>query len=168
MDTTNKIYDLVNVDQDYFFNNEEEKEVFYTKASVLPRNIFEVLFNEETPSQVKNITDQFQLNIKQIEELSRLIRKILVTEIYLGDIVQEITNRLAVSPNIAKEIANRVITNLFAPAIEDLKKLHTEKFPGKAPTPPSPSQNSGSSPSATTTPKQDQTINPNNVLDLRK
>ena len=148
MNSQNNIYDPVDVDQDYFLDHDEEREEFYTKALTLPGTILEILFNEENTARLKSLFESYQLKPKQSEELSRLIRKILVAEIYLGDIVAEITKRLEIDQEKAKGVANSLIGELFTPALEDIKKLHVEKFGKKQETPPQPT-------------------NPNNVLDLR-
>ncbi len=160
MTLPNNIYDPVDVDQDYFLDHDIEREEFYTKALTLPGNILGILFNTETSTKMRGVSELFQLNPRQSEELSRLIRKILVAEVYLGNIVSEITSRLTIGPDIAKEIASRLITELFAPALEEIKKMHMEKF-GNTPLPKPESSFAKAT-------EDKANINPNNVLDLRK
>lgn len=120
---------------------------------ILP--IKDLIFNLETAVFLKDqIAVKFNLEEKQSRELSRIVRDILITKIYLGKIVQEIKTKLIVEESIAKEIANRLTNDLFAPALEEIKKLHTEKFGENKPAIPQV--------------KVEEKVNPNNVLDLRK
>lgn len=158
------IYDPIEVDSDYFITHESEQNELYAKIKAVPESVSVILFWEDTPEMIEKICQSFQLNDKQSGDLSRLIRKILVAETYLGDIVSEITNKLPVGQNIAKDIANKVINDLFAPALEDIKKLHIEKFPGKQFNQPS----TPIVPPKPTPTTENKNVNPNNVLDLRK
>ena len=158
------IYNPIEVDEDLLLRDDERHELLYSKINSLPENIQEILFDQSTDDTLKKIADQFQLNQKQVIETARLVRKILIAEIYLGDIVSETASRLQIGENTAREVANQLITELFAPALEDIKKLHMEKFPGR---PINQSTPKPLPPSAQ--PKQpEQNVNPNNVLDLRK
>ncbi len=53
---------------------------------------------------------------------------LILADLYLGNIVDEIQNRLKKDEAEAKIIAGLIVTKLFAPILEDLKKIHVEKF----------------------------------------
>src|SRR3989344_667563 len=145
-----KIFDPIEVDSEYFSKHEAEENELHAKIRATPESVSDLLFGVETPEIIEKICQNYQLNDKQSAELSRSIRKILTAEFYLGDIVSEIASKLVVGQDVAREIANRLITELFAPALEDIKKLHIEKFGSKqepAPTPiPAPKANDVSKP----------------------
>lgn len=157
----NPIYDPIN--PDYFAAHEKEQEEFYAKIETVPKPIYYILFGDDTPEIIENLAQSFKLKPAQSEELSHLIRKILITDIYLGDMVPEIASRLTIGQDTAKEIANGLLTKLFAPALEEIKKLHMEKFPGKQLNQPA-APATQSKPTPTT---ENKNVNPNNVLDLR-
>ena len=170
MDDIKTIYNPIKVDDDYFAFHENEQNELYAKMKTISETIIDILFGQNTPKIIMNICQNYQLNYKQSEELSRLIRKILVAEIYLGDIISEIAGRLQIGENIARELANKLIADLFANALEDIKKLHREKFgasitgqvaTSKIPIPPL-------DPPVTQHQEEKEKMNPNNVLDLRK
>lgn len=140
------IYSPIEVDEEEMLRNDEQHELFYSKINALPESIQDILFDQAVDDTIKKLSGEFQLNQNQTIEIVRLVRDIAITDSYLGNIVSEVTSRLAVGQDVAGEIANRLITELFAPALEDIKKLHVEKFGGKP----------------------EEKINPNNVLDLRK
>jgi hypothetical protein len=128
----NKIYDPVEVDDEYFSANEEEQEAFYSKVKTLPSRVIDILFGLDTADIIKKICTAANLNTQQSAELSRLIRKVLIADIYIGDMPAQISLKLGVDQNTALEIARTIVSQLFAPAIEDIKKLQLQKF-GKLP-----------------------------------
>ncbi len=148
------IFDPVKVDDKYFAEHYEEQEAFYMQLKKLPYTVVDILFGIDTPEIIRSIAAKYRLNENQSVSLSRLIRKLLSVEIYLGDITVQVKERLTVNETVAKSIASSIISDLFASALEDLKKLHVEKF-GKradqtAPTQPATNIN-----------------NPNNLVNLR-
>jgi hypothetical protein len=128
----NKIYDPVEVDDEYFAANEKEQEAFYSKIKTLPSGVVDVLFGLDTADIIKKICTAASLNTQQSAELSRLIRKILIADIYIGDMAAQISSSLGIDQNTALEIARAITSQLFAPVIEDIKKLQLQKF-GKLP-----------------------------------
>src|SRR3989344_2387947 len=126
--TTSDTFDPIKVDDLYFAQHEEEQNQFYQQLKTLPGSIPGVLFGMETATIIEKISQEKKLNQRQSEEFSRLIRKILTAEVYLGNIVQELKNKLSVTEETAKELANDLISQLFDESLEDIKKLHVEKF----------------------------------------
>lgn len=150
INTQINIFDPVEVDGNYFVEHLEEQEEFYNIARTLPEPVLNILFGLNTPNIIKKVCETYQLQINQSANLSRLIRKILVTEIYLGGLVDQIKVSLNIDELKAKAIANDIVGQLFASALDEIKKMHIEKF-GKRENPSEP-----------------PVVNLNNVLDLRK
>ena len=161
--TTSDIFDPVKVDALYFAQHEEEQEQFYQQLNTLPGSIVGVLFGTETATIIEKISQEKKLNQRQSEELSRLIRKILTAKVYLGNIVQELKNRLPVTEETAKELANDLISQLFDESLEDIKKLHIEKFGRPAADIASPSGSKSQIPEK----DKPQIINPGNIINLK-
>ena len=149
------IYDPIKVDDDYFPQHEAEQETFYQQLNVLPRNVADILLIPETSETLEKISKENQLSASQSQELSRLVRKITIADIYLGDIVKETQNKLSINEVSAKELANVLISEIFYPVLEELKKLHIEKFG-------SPSHKATESET-----KKEGVNNPNNLVNLR-
>lgn len=122
------VYDPIKVDDDYFPYHEEEQEDFYSKLGSLPRNIADILLVPETTEALEKVSKEKNLNISQSREISRLVRKITIADIYLGDVVKELQSRLGIDESLAKELASSLISEIFSPALEDIKKMHVEKF----------------------------------------
>ncbi len=121
-------YDPIKVDEDYFPEHETEQEAFYQQLNALPRDVADILLMPETAEMLEKISKEKRLSVAQSQELSRLVRKIAVADIYLGDIVKEVQNKLSVNEASAKEVANSLVSEVFASALEELKKLHVQKF----------------------------------------
>lgn len=126
---TEIIYDPMAVDWDKFSENKELWAIFFEQFQSLPEILKNILLDLKTQIILRNIQAQFQLQGNQVINLSRLIRQIVITQIYLGNFVQEIKNKLEVDSVESREIANYILLNLFSKeAIEELKKLHIAKF----------------------------------------
>ena len=161
--TTSDTFDPIKVDDLYFAQHEEEQNQFYQQLKTLPGSIAGVLFGMETAAMIEKISQEKKLNQKQSEEFSRLIRKILTAEVYLGNIVQELKNKLSVTEETAKELANDLISQLFDESLEDIKKLHVEKFGRPAADVATPSNSKSQIPER----DKPQIINPGNIVNLR-
>lgn len=139
------IYSPLEIDSDYFLTHDEEHELFYAKINALPPSIQDIFFNIDTEEAIKKLGSQFGFNNDQITALTRLVRDIALGDIYLGDLTGKLKVLLKIDENLAKTITTDLMSRVFYSALEDIKKMHIEKF--KAPPP---------------------TVNPNNVLDLSK
>ncbi len=78
----------------------------------------------------------YRLTSIQSASLSRLIRKVLIGEIYIGDLPTQIYSDLNLEQSKARELAGILATQLFQPELEDIKKVQATKFPGRLPQKP--------------------------------
>lgn len=148
------IYSPIDIDQNELLLDDERHELFYSKINALSEEIQEMLFDPATEENLRKIAEQFGINQNQTIEMTHLVKDLLLADIYLGNIVSEVRSRLAVSEGTAREIANGIITQIFAPALEELKRVHIEKFGKK-------------NPAAEETPAALPDTNPNNMVNLR-
>ncbi|OGN03923.1 MAG: hypothetical protein A2831_02445 [Candidatus Yanofskybacteria bacterium RIFCSPHIGHO2_01_FULL_44_17] len=120
---------FVDTDKSPGFNWER----YQSRIDDTPENLFNVLVDENTSEFIKSLTQKYiQLSV-QGADIARLIRDTVLADIFIGDMPQEITRRLGVDPATAREIANLIVSQLFAPVLEDIKKVHNEKYPGRLP-----------------------------------
>lgn len=162
VDIDKTIYDPVEVDQDYFAQNPDAWGEFYTKLKTYPQGVIEVLFGADTGDILEKICVDFNLNREQSALLSRLIRTVLIADTYIGDMPAQISSKLGVDQSTALEIARAVVSQLFAPVIEDIKKLQLQKF-GKLPSSGTPQQSGVPRP----VPGTDLPETGGNIIDLR-
>ncbi|MEK7579667.1 MAG: hypothetical protein AAB469_00510 [Patescibacteria group bacterium] len=121
-------------------------------------NPYDVYLNSKGRDPTKNLPEKFQdfifdatpadfikdqisapliLNENQSQELAKIVLELILADIYLGNIVQEIKNRLKITDDQkAKTIAGLIVNGLFAPILEELKKMHIEKFAKNLPKTP--------------------------------
>ena len=113
------------------------------------------------------ILKNFNLNKEQISEVTKIIRDILLGDASLNSMPSLISSKLNIDQSTSVQIANKIVNELFGPAIEDIKKLQTPKFPEKISSPVAPMQ--PLTPRIPEKPdlKIEPDINRNNVVDLR-
>lgn len=76
----------------------------------------------------KTIGDEFGLSEDQCKELTRIVRDVLLSKLYVGDLVGEIAKRLGVAPDVAQKIANELVAKVFKSAMDDIKALQVANF----------------------------------------
>jgi len=109
------------------------------KIRGLPRSLFDFIFDVLPADFIKDrISLALGLNENQSQETSKIVMEIILTDVYLGNVIQEIKNRLNIDEQKSKTIAGLIVTELFAPILEELKKIHVEKFAKNLP--PQPQQ----------------------------
>ena len=79
---TEVIYDPLAVDWDKFSKDKELWSVFFNQFQVLSEPLKNVLLDLETQIVLRNIQAQFQLQDNQIASLSRLVRQMVIAQIY--------------------------------------------------------------------------------------
>ncbi len=137
------IYSPIEVDEETLLRDDEKHELFYAKINKLPEDRQDLLFDVNTDNFLRTIAEQFQLNQSQTIEMVRLVRDIIIKDVPKENMTGELASRLQIGENIAKDVANKIVSGLF----------HLETgFPSGNPV----------------SPKTDDKVNPNNVLDLRK
>lgn len=138
-------------------------EEYTKKVTPLSASIKNVLMDDSTTNFVEeDLGSTFGLNLEQKTEVLRIVRDILLGDLFAGDMIVTIAQKLNVDQTTAQQIRDKIVKELFAPAIEDIKKIQRERFPdrtkqGTAPQPPAP-------PQIKTVPA----VNQGNVIDLRK
>ncbi len=152
------IYSPYDVDLD---NSNFNWQRFCEQLELAPTSIKELIFNLNTALFLRNnIAHKFSLNHEQSISLSRVLRDVLIAEIYLGDLNGQLKERLGITEEVAKEIAAITLNQLFAPILEELRSMHKTRFKREDPV----SDNG----QATTSHMLPPPTNPNNVLDLSK
>ncbi len=114
---------------------------FQDKIDSISDDLFNLLVDETTSEFINKVGQTYAQINPRIADLSRIIRDTILADIYIGDLPSEISNRLGVDPNTGREIANQIVSQLFTPTLDDIKKLQAAKFPGRInQQPPTPQQ----------------------------
>lgn len=157
MDT---IYSPYNVDLQELMSNQSSWEVFANKFIKLPRSIKDLMLTNSAEF-LWSLGHRLNLSEDQSSELSRIIRDILLGDIFIGDMAAIISQKLNEDLSAGKSIANEIVRDLFMPAIEDIKRIQKEKFGDR----PREEIRSNANPGSQIG-KQAE-INQSNVIDLR-
>lgn len=161
-------------------NNVQAIEKYMERVSALPALIQKIMRDFSTAEFIEEkLGPQFGLSPDQKGNLVMLLGGILLADVFVGDMVWEIQNRLQIDQNTATQIASTIVSELFAPALEEIKQVHRQKFEDRATSPKPPSQVQQSAPQPQrpsqppppkrtfSNPAASLDINKNNVLDLR-
>ena len=106
------------------------------KIDQLPPTLVNLLTDNKTSQFVETLAQKYiQLSV-QGPDVARLIRDVVIGDIFIGDMPKEISNRLGVDQALAREVANLIVSQIFTPVLEDIKKVQAEKFPGRLPAKP--------------------------------
>lgn len=121
-----------------------------TKIDKVPVLLYDLLVDSKTSDFIEGLLQKYiQLSV-QGPDIARLIRDVVIADVFIGDMPQELSKRLGIDPTTAREVANLVVSQLFVPVLEDIKKVHNAKFPGRLPAKPAVPN----TPPAVTTPQK--------------
>ncbi len=129
MDEENKNYHTPYTVDVFEIKDESTLRSYMARVLALPDSIKKIMTEEETADYLEDMLGpQFNLSEDQIENLCRVVRDILLGDLFLGDVKNFVAQKLSVDQNSALQIINRVVTDLLAPALEDIKKIQRENF----------------------------------------
>lgn len=95
----------------------------------LPESVKNILTNYSTAEFIEEKLGQtFGLEAEQKANLTRILRNILLADIFWGDFSSLISSKLRVDTNTANQIVKMLTDELLAPAKEDIKAIQKEKF----------------------------------------
>ncbi len=159
-----KIITPYNIDLDILSADETLWSSFAKKFVILPKDVKDILLLDNTTAFLLDISHQLTLNEEQTKELTRIIRDVLLGDIFINDMSATISQKLNADQQTAQQIRDKIVKELFASAIEDIKKIQQDKFPDRVgqgsvstmPQPPAPPQMKNVPP-----------VNQSNVIDLR-
>ena len=105
---------------------------FIARVLGLPENIQNIFRNFSTAEfLVDSLAPLFGLNTGQTTELIRILRDILLADLFWGDFSKTISTRLQIDSDTANQIVKAITDGLLTPALEDIKTMQREKFGGK-------------------------------------
>ena len=149
----------------------EELGTYMAQVSTLPQLLIRLISDQSTARYLnENIAVKFGLSQPQAQELTRVVRDVLLSAIYIVDLAQNIQTRLGIQEGVSRDIANTLATELFGPVMNDIKALQMAHFgdriagQAQAPQRPQPLQPPARPPLPTPPPPPTRD---DNVLNLR-
>src|SRR3989344_1150388 len=114
---------------DILGDNVEAIDKFIKSVLLLPRSIQKIM---QSFSAAEFIEDKlgavFNLSAEQKYQIAVVVKDILFSKTFLGDMPKEIQAKLGVSPDVAAKVAAMIVSDLFGPAIEEIKKAQSTAF----------------------------------------
>lgn len=99
----------------------------------LSENIRKFLTSADTAQKVLQLIDATGLSDESGEALSLIVRQIVTGGLFIGKAPEVIEKKLELDRKSATEIMNRVLNELLAPVIEEVKDIQRERFVSPAP-----------------------------------
>ena len=111
-------------------DNPQKLSLLLNKIDALPESLKDVLTNPDVAIFLQeNIVDKYSLLSEEANKLYLLIGAIIFGDIYLGDMVKFIAEKLDLDLAAGRIIANEIFSFLFSrESLEELKNLHLSKF----------------------------------------
>lgn len=134
-------------------------DIFANKFIKLPLKVKDVMTSATTDYYLEFLSKKVGLDQNQSSDLSRIVRDVLLADAFLSDFPALISSKLGVEASIANQIANKIVSELFALAIEDIKNMQREKFKDRI------AQNRSNQSQQSS---QNTNAEQSNVIDLRK
>lgn len=129
------------------------------KVLSLPKPIQGIMTDFSTAEYIEDkLGTAFGLNTDQKSELTRIIRDILLADAFWGDFPTLVSSRLGIDANTANQMVKAIASELFAPAVEDIKTMQKNKFSDRI-------SQSGSNQAQPT--QQNASVEQGNVINLR-
>jgi hypothetical protein len=108
------------------FSSPEE---YMQYVSTLPATVREVLTSDKTGEFIgTKIKSDFNLNDAQVTQVTAIIRDVLLANLMLKDFVEAIKVEVPLEEKKAIDLANLAVSQLFNPAINELKELHKREI----------------------------------------
>lgn len=139
-----------------------EWSVLQDKIDVLPESLKDLLISIKTAGILENISTNRNLGPEQQVVFSVIIREIVMANTYIGTFISTLEDRLKISRDQAREIANTAVEQLFKPVLGDIKDLQRQRFGNLMP----PSSTSGAMPREV--PGADLPETGGNIINLRE
>ena len=108
---------------------DEERFGFLKLFNGLPQTVKTLITSLGTAEKVVNIGKTFGLDEFDTEAFSFAVRKIATGEVFIGDGVALIAGETGLPTERAKSVLGLIVNEVFVPALEDIKKIQTSKFP---------------------------------------
>ncbi|MEK7589383.1 MAG: hypothetical protein AAB479_02035 [Patescibacteria group bacterium] len=131
--------------------SKESRSRFFERYQKLPESIQNFLTDFKTADYMWSLGQNNNFTDDQIALMARKVREIVVGKIPLDSFASEISRELPCDQNYAAELVRFITNDLFAPIMDDIKKIQQEMIPP----PPTPFISS-------------QETNKNNIIDLRE
>lgn len=111
---------------------------YLRSISGLPRILNNILFDFSTAEFIEeNLGPNFQLSPDQKKEVIRIIRDLILSKFYLGDLINRFQEKLGMDQQKSRDMINYIFSGLFPKeALEELKKIQVAKFGQVGPSSP--------------------------------
>ena len=115
-----KIYNSYDAYLEQAVNDRLKYRRLHDKLRGLPENLQDFIFDAMPGNFLKDrVSVPLGLDENQSKETAKLVLELVIADTYLGNIVDEIKNRLGIDEQKAKTVAGLIVTELFAPILED-------------------------------------------------
>ena len=94
----------------------------------LKENLKDILRSEQTAQKIFSIRKNANLSLYQGELIASIVRDIVLGYVFLGDMTTEIEKRLKVDEQMAGEIGDQILGEIFAPVWKELEEWNIKQY----------------------------------------
>lgn len=164
MNQNSENYSPFEVLTENFGQSEAAWDDFSYQISSMPLGIQDLILGLSVEDFIIDLVLEFKFSEYQSKNLALIIGKVVLGELFIGDLAKTLQEKVEIDQTTVQQIRDKIVNELFAPAMEDIKKIQREKFPDRVeqrntstmPQPPVPPQI-----------KNVPSVNQSNVIDLR-
>ena len=105
---------------------------YIDRVRSLPDKLRNFMFDLKPAEYIEQtLSKQFGLSENQMPGLLRIIKNIALSDLFIGDMPSQIAVQLNIDSAKARDIANKIVNQLFTPVLEDIKQVQKERFGNK-------------------------------------
>lgn len=113
-------------------------EEYHGKFAALPEDVKEAIGSVNSAEKIRQVAKKHQLHIDQVGELGTQTGLVMLGVLPPRDFVKALTDKLQVTPEVARAIAADINTEIFNQIRESLKRIHHLDFGGESSAAPTP------------------------------
>lgn len=104
-------------------------DIYVNAVRSLPKSMSVIMTDQATARTInESIAPMFSLSPDKAKELTRIVRGVLMSTIYVGDLIVEIQQRIGVDEQTSQRIANELVAQVFKSAMDDIKSTQVARF----------------------------------------
>lgn len=104
---------------------------FLHDFELLPKSLQDFLLSAETSNSIASLSEHYDLSLLETELAAWVIRNVVTGNVYIKNLPDFLSSAAGIEAGKSIQIANQIVSRLFAQVMEDIKQIQKQKFPDK-------------------------------------